>query len=135
LENEITDGFVIRFSFGSLMLQARYVAAANICENAMTNENTALTHADSEVELTEDHFEEDFETAAEYHRMAALHFSAAAKHHLAAATADDENDHESTARHAFQAFRHQLNAVQYAEIAVMDNDSLEDEQDDEAAIS
>jgi len=56
---------------------------------------------------------------------------AAAKHHLAAASADDEGDADGTARHAFQAFRHQLNAVQYAEIAVMDNDSLDDESDDE----
>lgn len=67
--------------------------------------------------------------------MAALHFSAAAKHHLAAATADDEGDNNSTARHAFQTFRHQLDAVQYAEIAVMDNDSLEDDRDDKASNS
>jgi hypothetical protein len=99
----------------------------------MTNENTPLTKSDSSVELKEDYFEEDFESAGEYHRMAAFHFSAAAKHHLAAATSDDEGDAEGTARHAFQAFRHQLNAVQYAEIAVMDNDSLDDESDDDEA--
>jgi hypothetical protein len=100
-----------------------------ICEQFMTNENTPLTLSDTTAELTEDHFEDDFETAGEYHRMAAMHFSAAAKHHLAAATADDEGDTESLARHAFQAFRHQLNAVQYAEIAVMDNDRLDEEND------
>ncbi|MDD2882163.1 MAG: hypothetical protein PHQ58_17190 [Rhodoferax sp.] len=98
----------------------------------MTNENTPLTQSDSSVELSEEHFEEEYETAAEYHRMAAMHFSAAAQHHLAAAAADDEGENESTARHAFQAFRHQLNAVQYAETAVMDNDSLDDVSDDEA---
>ena len=102
-----------------------------ICEPFMTNENPPVISVDATVELTEDHFDEDFETAGEYHRMAALHFSAAAKHHLAAATADDEGDADGTARHAFQAFRHQLNAVQYAEIAVMDNDSLDDESDDD----
>jgi hypothetical protein len=64
--------------------------------------------------------------------MAARHFAAAAKHHLAAATADDEGDNEATARHAYMAYRHQLNAVQYAEIATMDNDSLEEEFDAEA---
>lgn len=104
-----------------------------ICEQFMTNENTPVTQLDTRVELTEEHFEEEYETAGEYHRMAAMHFSAAAKHHLAAATADDEGDTEGTARHAFQAFRHQLNAVQYAEIAVMDSDSLDDERDDEAS--
>ena len=101
----------------------------------MTNENTPVTQSNTNVELTEEHFEEEYETAAEYHRMAAMHFSAAAKHHLAAATADDKGDNDSTARHAFQAFRHQLNAVQYAEIAVMDNDSLEDDSEDEASNS
>lgn len=101
----------------------------------MTNENTPVTQIDSHVELTEEHFEDEYETTAEYHRMAASHFSAAAKHHLAAAMADEEGDSDGTARHAFQAFRHQLNAVQYAEIAVMDNESLEDESDDETSNS
>lgn len=87
----------------------------------MTNENIP--------ELIDEDFEEEFETAAEYHRMAARHFAAAAKHHLSAATADEEGDSEGTEHHAFQAFRHQLNAVQYAEVAVMDNDNLEDETD------
>lgn len=98
----------------------------------MTDENTPAKLVDTTVELTPEHFEEELETAAEYHRMAAMHFSAAAKHHQLAATADDEGDAESTAHHAFQAFRHQLNGVQYAEIAVMDNDNLDDENDAEA---
>lgn len=95
----------------------------------MTNENNPDTQENSEGELVAENLEGEFETAAEYHHMAARHFSAAAKHHLAAAAADDEGDVESTARHAFQAFRHQLNAVQYAEIAVMDNDALDDDID------
>lgn len=101
----------------------------------MTNENTPLSELEPNADLTAEHFEDEYETAAEYHRMAALHFSAAAKHHLAAAIADEEGDNESTASHAFKAFRHQLNAVQYAEIAVMDNDNLEDEEDYEASAS
>lgn len=95
----------------------------------MTNENNPDTQENIDDELAGEILDDEFETAAEYHRMAALHFSAAAKHHLAAASADDEGDGESTARHAFQAFRHQLNAVQYAEIAVMDNDGLDDDID------
>jgi hypothetical protein len=67
-------------------------------------------------------FEEDeeFETAAEYHRLAA-------KHHLLAAEVDDEGDNETNARHAYLAYRHQLNGVQYAEIAAMNNDNLKDD--------
>lgn len=93
----------------------------------MTNENNPDTQENFDAELAAQILDDEFETAAEYHRMAALHFSAAAKHHLAAAAADDEGDADGTARHAFQAFRHQLNAVQYAEIAVMDNDGLDDD--------
>ncbi|MFT6591653.1 MAG: hypothetical protein ACJA2P_002511 [Rhodoferax sp.] len=95
----------------------------------MSNENKSEMPSLSEVELNEANSAEEFETSAEYHRMAALHFSAAAKHHLAAAVADDDGDSDSTASHAFQAYRHQLNGVQYAEIAVMDNDDLEDENE------
>ena len=102
-----------------------------ICEPFMTNENPPVISVDATVELTEDHFDEDFETAGEYHRMAALHFSAAAKHHLAAASADDEGDADGTARHAFQAFRHQLNAVQYAEIAALNCENMEEELTEE----
>jgi hypothetical protein len=61
--------------------------------------------------------------------MAAHHFQAAAKHHLAAATADDDGDAETQARHAFLAYRHQLNGVQCAEIAMMESDTLDDEFD------
>lgn len=76
--------------------------------------------------VADDLVDEDFETIADYHRMAAHHFQAAAKHHLAAATADDEGDDQANARHAFLAYRHQLNGVQCAEIAMMESDSLDD---------
>lgn len=75
--------------------------------------------------------EEEFETVGDYHRMAAHHFAAAGKHHLAAAAADDEGDDALTARHAHLAYRHQLHGEQYAEIAVMESDSLDDELDEE----
>lgn len=71
--------------------------------------------------------EDDFDTIGDYHRMAAQHFEAAAKHHLAAAAADDEGDDAANARHALQAYRHQLNGVQFAEIAQMESESVEDD--------
>jgi hypothetical protein len=64
--------------------------------------------------------------------MAAHHFTLAAKHHLAAAQADDEGDEQVNSRHALLAYRHQLNGVQCAEIANMESDSLEDEFDTES---
>jgi hypothetical protein len=73
--------------------------------------------------------DEDFETIGDYHRMAAHHFTAAAKHHLAAADADEEGDDPGIARHAHLAYRHQLQGVQCAEIAAMESDTLEDEFD------
>jgi hypothetical protein len=80
-------------------------------------------------DISEDIGDEDFETIGDYHRMAAHHFQAAAKHHLAAADADDEGDEQANARHAFLAYRHQLNGVQCAEIAMMEGDALDDEFD------
>ena len=79
--------------------------------------------------VIEETSEEDFETVGDYHRMAANHFTAAAKHHLAAAGADDEGHDEAVTRHAYLAYRHQINGVQYAEIAAMENESLDDEFD------
>ncbi len=69
--------------------------------------------------------EEDFETVGDYHRRAAHYFAEAAKQHLAAAAADDEGDDEAVELHAFKAYRHQLNAVQCAEIAVMESEEEE----------
>jgi len=109
-----------------MMLRGRHVAVANHCEHFMANENIPVIQTDATVESTQEHVEEEFETVAEFHRMAAMHFSAAAKQHQLAGKAEEEGDTESTARHAFQAFRHQLNGVQYAEIAVMDSESVED---------
>jgi hypothetical protein len=73
--------------------------------------------------------EDDFETIGDYHRSAAYHFTAAAKHHLAAAAADDDGDDDTSARQAHLAYRHQLHAVQYAEIATMESDTPDDEDE------
>ncbi|OYU26779.1 MAG: hypothetical protein CFE41_14195 [Burkholderiales bacterium PBB2] len=78
-------------------------------------------------DATQELLDDDFETVADYHRLAARHFSAAADHHLAAAAAAEDGEHEATARHAHLAYRHQLHGVQYAEVATLDNDELEDE--------
>lgn len=95
----------------------------------MTNAHIPEILAGSSVELTDEYTEEEYESMGDHHRMAARHFAAAAEHHLSAAAADDEGDNEATARHAYLAYRHQLNGVQYAEIATMDNESLEDIDD------
>jgi len=100
------------------MLFLRHFAVFIQSEHSMNDEVTPV--ADEMVD-------EDFETIGDYHRMAAHHFQAAAKHHLAAADADDEGNEEANARHALLAYRHQLNGVQCAEIAAMESDTLDDE--------
>ncbi len=73
--------------------------------------------------LPSEQFEEvGYESVGDYHRQAAHHFSAAAKHHQIAADADDDGDEEALILHAHLAYRHQLNGIQYAEIAAMDSD-------------
>lgn len=90
----------------------------------MTQEDEKIPEAgDASFDMPED---DEFESVGDHHRAAAHHFAAAARHHLAAAAADDEGDEEIADRHSFLAYRHRLNGVQYAEIAVMDSESLED---------
>jgi len=73
--------------------------------------------------------EVEYESVGDYHRQAAHHFSAAAKHHLKAADADEDGDEEALIVHAHLAYRHQLNGTQYAEIAAMESE-LESDQSD-----
>lgn len=94
----------------------------------MSNDQTLDIPADADID--NEFLDEDTESVGDLHRIAAQHFSAAAEHHLAAATADDEGDIDALSRHAYLAYRHQLNAVQYAEIAALDNDALDAELTD-----
>lgn len=108
------------------MLALRHVAAAfQFQETSMTQDHAPAASQQVHGEVMADEFDEEFQSIGDHHRMAAHHFTAAARHHLAAATADDEGDDEANARHAHQAYRHQLNGTQYAEIAIMDNEALE----------
>jgi hypothetical protein len=96
----------------------------NPCEKTMTQDaGKVLVTGDASFEET---VEDEFESVGDHHRAAAHHFAAAARHHLAAAAADDEGNEEMADRHSYLAYRHRLNGVQYAEIAVMDSESLED---------
>jgi|APCry1669192647_1035423.scaffolds.fasta_scaffold56694_1 hypothetical protein len=71
-------------------------------------------------EVSEFDFDEMLESVGDTHRMAAYHFTQAAKHHMLAASAHDALDFDTCDFHAFRAYRHQINAIQNAEIAVMD---------------
>ena len=68
--------------------------------------------------LTE--FDDVYESPSDCHRAAAYHFREAAKQQELAAEACDNANHDDADLHAFNAYRHQLNAIQYAEMAVMD---------------
>ena len=97
----------------------------------MTPDTPPTSSGETEIDITGLQVTEEFESTADHHRLAAQHFAAAARYHLAAAEADDEGDADACARQAYQAYRHQLTAVQYAEIAAMDDDTLADALDGE----
>jgi len=64
-------------------------------------------------------------TAADHHRKAAHHFEAAAKHQILAAEADDNDDEVVTAHHAYLAYGHQLQAIHFAEMAAIEDESVD----------
>lgn len=106
----------------------------------MNNDTMHEIQIDPAGAMPDDAFDDEFETIGDYHRKAAHHFAEAAKHHLAAADADDDGDEEALDLHAFKAYRHQLNGVQCAEIAVMESEAEdemleEDASENEAAVS
>jgi hypothetical protein len=88
----------------------------------MSQDHTQEIQIHSADHLTADAFDDELETVGDYHRKAAHYFTQAARHHLAAAAADDDGDETALELHAFKAYRHQLNAVQCAEIAVMESE-------------
>lgn len=94
----------------------------------MTNEHTLVPENPMDEELLNEYLDEETETLADLHRMASLHYAQAAKHHTLAADADDHAHHESRDSHAFLAYRHQLVASQYAEMAVMESDDFGEEE-------
>jgi hypothetical protein len=97
----------------------------------MTNEHTLVPADHADEDFLNDHPEDvEFESLGDYHRMAAMHYSQAAKHHTLAGDADDHGHEESRNSHAFLAYRHQLVANQYAEIAVIESD-YQGEEDEE----
>jgi len=98
---------------------------------SMTNEHTLVPENHVDDALLDEHLEDDeeYETLADYHRMASLHYAQAAKHHSLAADADDHGHDESRNSHSFLAYRHQLVANQYAEMAVIESDDLGEEVD------
>jgi hypothetical protein len=111
-------------------LAGRHVADI-FCEPTMTQDTTPSTGGETDIEITNVEMSEEFDSAADHHRLAAQHFAAAARYHLAAAEADDEGDADRCARQGYQAYRHQLTAVQYAEIAAMDDETLAEALDGE----
>jgi len=76
-------------------------------------------------------FDGEEETLAEYHRLAAHHYSLASKHHRFAADAEDTLNVEAMNTHTFLAYRHKLMADQYAEQAVLNSLDLDGEDEEE----
>ena len=76
-------------------------------------------------ELVEE-YEEEFETPAELHRMAAFHLMQASKQHELAAEAFENDDQVTCDLHALRAYKHELNARQYSEMAMMNANDIDD---------
>ena len=83
-------------------------------------------HKNDEVLEMDTEFTDDLESPSESHLMAAYHFKQAYLQHELAASAFDSGDQNATDMHAFIAYRHQLNAVQFAEIAVMEVQGIDE---------
>jgi hypothetical protein len=118
LDLNVTKGSLCGFILGVAAIRCNLHGAFS-----MTNEH------DLDPEIHED--EEEYESLADYHRIAALHYSQAAKHHSLAADADDQGHEEARNSHVFLAYRHKLIANQYAEMAVIESDELTDDVSDE----
>lgn len=71
------------------------------------------------------HDHEVHHKASTHHRKAAHHFEAAAKHQHEAAKADDHDDEVGAAHHGYLAYGHQIQAVHYAEMAAMEEESVD----------
>jgi hypothetical protein len=118
LDLNVTKGSLYGFILGVAAIRCNLHGAFS-----MTNEHNL------DPEIHED--EEEYESLADYHRIAALHYSQAAKHHSLAADADDQGHEEARNSHVFLAYRHKLIANQYAEMAVIESDELTDDVSDE----
>jgi hypothetical protein len=73
-----------------------------------------------------DGYQDVFETPGELHRMAAYHLMQAAKQHEIAADAFDKDDQITCDLHALRAYKHELNARQYSEMAMLDTNDIDD---------
>ena len=78
----------------------------------------------------EEFLDDDFVSITHCHALAAQHFQAAARQHLQAADAHDAGNLYETHRRAYLAYRHQLLATQYAEMAAIEEDEIELDDDD-----
>ena len=79
-----------------------------------------------------DEYQEEDETPGEMHRMAAHHLMQASKQHELAAEAFENDDQITCDLHALRAYKHELNARQYSEMAMMDADDIDDIENVEA---
>ena len=63
--------------------------------------------------------------AAAHHRKAAHHFEMASKHQLMASKADEIDDETVAAHHGYLSYGHQIQAIHYAELAAVEDESVD----------
>ena len=76
---------------------------------------------------TTEHEHKVHKKAAKHHRKAAQHFEMAAKHQLMAAKADEIDDETVAAHHGYLSYGHQIQANHYAELAAVEDESVDHE--------
>lgn len=82
---------------------------------------------------SEDFMDDDFVSIAYCHSLAAEHFQAASLQHIKAAEAQESGNLYESHRRAYLAYRHQLLATQYAEMAAVEEEEIDFDEDEEAS--
>lgn len=79
---------------------------------------------------SEDFMDDDFVSIAHCHLLAAEHFQAASQQHTKAAEAYEAGNLYESHRRGYLAYRHQLLATQYAELAAVEEDEEAFDEDE-----
>lgn len=82
---------------------------------------------------SEEFMDDDFVSIAHCHLLAAEHFQAAAQQHTKAAEAYETGNLYESHRRGYLAYRHQLLATQYAEMAALEEDETDFDEDETQA--
>ena len=79
---------------------------------------------------SEEYMDDDFVSIEHCHALAAEHFQAAAQQHTKAAEAYEAGNLYESHRRGYLAYRHQLLATQYAEMAAIEEEEFDFDEEE-----